>query len=127
MKVSDNTAISMPMRNLISIVITVAIGVWGYFGIVERATRLETSDTLFEADLLKKADQTPKNLEIFMLIEELFKQTDKQQEALDKNIHTQIMLDHLQEQLEKALKDIEKLKDKVRQNGNSHSSNNVSG
>jgi len=120
MKVSDNTAISMPMRNLISIVITVAIGVWGYFGIVERVTRLETSDTLMEADLLKKADQTPKNLEIFMLIEELFKQTDKQQEALDKNIHTQIMLDHLQEQLAKALKDIEKLKDKVRENGNSH-------
>jgi hypothetical protein len=127
MKVSDNTAISMPMRNLISIVITVAIGVWGYFGIVERVTRLETSDTLMEADLLKKADQTPKNLEIFMLIEELFKQTDKQQEALDKNIHTQIMLDHLQEQLKKALQDIEQLKDKVRQNGNSHSSNNVSG
>jgi len=120
MKVSDNTAISMPMRNLISIVITVAIGVWGYFGIVERVTRLETSDTLFEADLLKKADQTPKNLEIFMLIEELFKQTDKQQEALDKNIHTQIKLDHLEEQLTKALKDIEKIKDKVRQNGNSH-------
>jgi hypothetical protein len=115
------------MRNLISIVITVAIGVWGYFGIVERVTRLETSDTLFEADLLKKADQTPKNLEIFMLIEELFKQTDKQQEALDKNIHTQIKLDHLEEQLSKALKDIETLKDKVRQNGNSHSSNNVSG
>ena len=111
MKVSDNTAISMPMRNLISIVITVAIGVWGYFGIVERVTRLETSDTLFEADLLKKADQTPKNLEIFMLIEELFKQTDKQQEALDKNIHTQIKLDHLEEQLSKALKDIETLKE----------------
>ena len=127
MKVSDNTAISMPMRNLISIVITVAIGVWGYFGIVERVPRLETSDQLMSSDLLKKAEQTPKNLEIFMLIEELFKQTDKQQEALDKNIHTQIMLDHLQEQLKKALKDIEQLKDKVRQNGNSHSSNNVSG
>ena len=127
MKISDNTSVAMPMRNLISIVIAVAIGVWGYFGIVERVTRLETSDTLMEADLLKKADQTPKNLEIFMLIEELFKQTDKQQEALDKNIHTQIMLDHLQEQLKKALQDIEQLKDKVRQNGNSHSSNNVSG
>ena len=120
MKVSDNTAISMPMRNLLSIVITVAIGVWGYFGIVERVTRLETSDQLMSSDLLKKAEQTPKNLEIFMLIEELFKQTDKQQEALDKNIHTQIKLDHLEEQLEKALKDIEKLKDKVRKNGNSH-------
>ena len=118
MKVSDNTAISMPMRNLISIVITVALGVWGYFGLVERITRLETSDTLFEADLLKKADQTPKNLEIFMLLEELFKQTDKQQIALDKNIHTQIKLNHLEEQLSKALSDIEKLKDKVREHKN---------
>ena len=120
MKVSENTSISMPMRNLISIVITVAIGVWGYFGIVERVTRLETSDQLMSSDLLKKAEQTPKNLEIFMLIEELFKQTDKQQEALDKNIHTQIKLDHLEEQLTKALNDIEKIKDKVRKNGNSH-------
>ena len=78
-------------------------------------------------NLLKKAEQTPKNLEIFMLLEELFKTSDKHQEALDKNIHTQIKLDHLEEQLTKALNDIEKLKDKVRQNGNSHSSNNVSG
>ena len=120
MKISENTAVSMPMRNLISIVITVALGVWGYFGLVERITRLETSDTLFEADLLKKADQTPKNLEIFMLIEELYKQSDKHQLLLDKNIHTQVKLDHIEVQLEKALSDIEKLKDKVRQNGNSH-------
>ena len=120
MKVSDNTAISMPMRNLISIVITVAIGVWGYFGIVERVTRLETSDQLMSSDLLKKAEQTPKNLELFMLIEELYKQIDKHQELLDKNIHTQVKLDHIAIQLDKALTDIEKLKDKVRQNGNSH-------
>ena len=60
------------------------------------------------------------NLEIFMLLEELFKQTDKQQLSIDQNIHTQIKLDHLEEQLTKALKDIEKLKDKVRENGNSH-------
>ena len=120
MKVSDNTAISMPMRNLISIVITVAIGVWGYFGIIERVTRLETSDQLMSSDLLKKAEQTPKNLELFMLIEELYKQSDKHQELLDKNIHTQVKLDHIAIQLDKALTDIEKLKDKVRQNGNSH-------
>ena len=127
MKISDNTSVAMPMRNLISIVIAVAIGVWGYFGIVERVTRLETADTLMESDLLKKAEQTPKNLEIFMLIEELFKTTDKHQISLDKNIHTQIKLNHLEEQLEKALNDIEKLKDKVRKNGNGYSSNDVPG
>ena len=118
MKISDNTSVAMPMRNLISIVIAVAIGVWGYFGIVERVTRLETADTLMESDLLKKAEQTPKNLEIFMLIEELYKQSDKHQLLLDKNIHTQVKLDHIEVQLEKALNDIEKLKDKVRKNGN---------
>jgi len=118
MKISDNTSVAMPMRNLISIVIAVAVGVYGYFGLTERITRLETSDTLFEADLLKKAEQTPKNLELFMLIEELYKQTDKHQELLDKNIHTQVKLDHIEVQLEKALTDIEKLKDKVRKNGN---------
>ena len=69
-----------------------------------------------QSDLLK-AQQEPKNLEIFMLIEELFKQTDKQQESIDNNIHTQIKLDHLEEQLSKALIDIERLKDKVRENG----------
>ena len=89
--------------------------------------KLETADTLFKADLLKRAEQEPKNLEIFMLLEELFKQTDKQQLSIDQNIHTQIKLDHLEDQLNKALKDIEKLKDKVRENGNSHSTNNVSG
>ena len=128
MKISDNTSVAMPMRNLISIVIAVAIGVWGYFGIVERVTRLETADTLMESDLLKKAEQTPKNLEIFMVIEELFKTTDKHQISLDKNIHTQIKLNHLEDQLEKALDDIEKLKNKVRQNGKySNSTNDVSG
>ena len=53
-------------------------------------------------------NKEPKNLEIFMLMEELCKQTDKHQELLDQNIHTQIKLDHLEEQLTKALKDIEK-------------------
>tara|TARA_R100001443_G_scaffold558_1_gene2243 strand:- start:4206 stop:4568 length:363 start_codon:yes stop_codon:yes gene_type:complete len=120
MKISENTSVAMPMRNLISIIIAVAIGVYAYFGVIERLNRLETSDILFAEDLLKKADQTPKNLELFMLIEELYKQTDKHQVLLDKNIHTQVKLDHIEVQLEKALTDIEKLKDKVRKNGNSH-------
>ena len=120
MKISENTSVAMPMRNLISIIIAVAIGVYAYSGVIERLNRLETSDILFAEDLLKKADQTPKNLELFMLIEELYKQTDKHQVLLDKNIHTQVKLDHIEVQLEKALNDIEKLKDKVRKNGNSH-------
>ncbi len=123
--VSSNSKISMPIANLIMVIALVASTVFGYSSLTNRITALETNDTLMESDLLKKAEQTPKNLEIFMLLEELFKQTDKQQLSIDQNIHTQIKLDHLEEQLSKALRDIEKLKDKVRENGNSYSSNNV--
>ena len=126
MKINENTNIGLPLRNLIGLIAAIVIGAWFAFGVIERLNKLETADILFKEDLLKRAEQEPKNLEIFMLIEELFKQTDKQQLSIDQNIHTQIKLDHLEEQLSKALKDIEKLKDKVRENGNSHSTNNVS-
>ena len=62
MKVSDNTSVALPLRNLVSIIGAVAIGVWAYFGIIERLNKLETSDTLFEADLLKKRNRRPKIL-----------------------------------------------------------------
>ena len=125
MKINENTNIGLPLRNLIGLIGAIVIGAWFAFGVIERLNKLETQDTLMQSDLLKKAQQEPKNLEIFMLLEELFKQTDKQQESIDQNIHTQIKLDHLEEQLSKALKDIEKLKDKVRENGNSYSVNDV--
>ena len=118
--VSDKTRLNIPIANFVVIVSIIISTVYGFSNLQNRITSLETQDQLMSSDLLKKAEQTPKNLEIFMLIEELFKQTDKQQEALDKNIHTQIKLDHLEEQLTKALNDIEKLKDKVRKNGNSY-------
>ena len=127
MKINENTNIGLPLRNLIGLIAAIVIGAWFAFGVIERLNKLETADILFKEDLLKRAEQEPKNLEIFMLIEELFKQTDKQQLSIDQNIHTQIKLDHLEEQLSKALKDIEKLKDMVRENGNSHSINNVPG
>ena len=118
--VSDKTRLNIPIANFVVIVSIIISTVYGFSNLQNRITSLETQDQLMSSDLLKKAEQTPKNLEIFMLLEELFKQTDKQQEALDKNIHTQIKLDHLEEQLTKALNDIEKLKDKVRKNGNSY-------
>ena len=77
MKVSENTNVSLPIRNLLAIVAAVAVGVWAYFGVVERLNKLETADHLFSADLLKKAEQEPKNLEMYMLIEHLAKQIDK--------------------------------------------------
>ena len=120
LNISDKSKISMPIANLFMVVALVASSVFGYSSLTNRITTLETSDQLMQSDLLKKAEQTPKNLELFMLIEELYKQSDKHQELLDKNIHTQVKLDHIAIQLDKALTDIEKLKDKVRKNGNSH-------
>tara|TARA_R100001594_G_scaffold143468_1_gene191429 strand:+ start:16 stop:390 length:375 start_codon:yes stop_codon:yes gene_type:complete len=118
--VSDKTRLNIPIANFVVIVSIIISTVYGFSNLQNRITSLETQDQLMSSDLLKKADQTPKNLEIFMLIEELYKQIDKHQLLLDKNIHTQVKLDHIEVQLKKALNDIEKLKDKVRKNGNSH-------
>ena len=124
MKISDNTTIGMPIRNLIAITVSVALGVWAYFGVIERLNILETNRQLMEADLLKKAEQTPKNLEIYMLIEMNAKQIEKHASQLEENLHTQVMLEHLEEQVDKLLKDVEKLKDATRDiqfaNGNGH-------
>ena len=115
MKISDNTSIAMPMRNLISIVVAVAVGVWAYFGIVERINTLETSKQLMEADLLKKAEQTPKNLEMLMLIEMNAKILQKHQTQLDENIHTKVLLTEANKKIDKLQEDVEKL---IRKNGN---------
>jgi len=124
MELSDKTTIGMPIRNLIAIATSVALGVWAYFGVIERLNILETNRQLMEADLLKKAEQTPKNLEIFMLIEHNAKQISEHNEQLEENLHTQVMLEHLEEQVDKLLKDVEKLKDQTRDiefaNGNGH-------
>tara|TARA_R100001510_G_C7488680_1_gene97468 strand:+ start:137 stop:511 length:375 start_codon:yes stop_codon:yes gene_type:complete len=124
MEISDKTTIGMPIRNLIAIATSVALGVWAYFGVIERLNILETNRQLMEADLLKKAEQTPKNLEIFMLIEHNAKQISEHSQQLEENIHTQVMLEHLEEQVDKLLKDVEKLKDATRDitfaNGGSH-------
>jgi len=124
MEISDKTTIGMPIRNLIAIISGAILGVWAYFGVIERLNILETNRQLMEADLLKKAEQTPKNLEIYMLIEMNAKQIEKHALQLEENLHTQVMLDHLEEQVEKLMKDVEKLKDATRDiqfaNGNGH-------
>ena len=124
MEISDKTTIGMPIRNLIAIISGAVLGVWAYFGVIERLNILETNRQLMEADLLKKAEQTPKNLEIYMLIEMNAKQIEKHSMQLEENLHTQVMLEHLEEQVDKLLKDVEKLKDATRDiqfaNGNGH-------
>ena len=99
-KLNENTNVSLPIRNLIALVAAVAIGVWAYFGIVERLNKLETSDTLFQADLLKKAEQEPKNLEMYMLIEHLAGQIESIKKEIEASRYNKVNIDHLKEQVD---------------------------
>ena len=114
MKISDNTAISMPMRNLLAILAAVAMGIFAYTEITARLTSLETSRELFQADLLKKSEQLPTDQEQFMLVEDLYKTTEKLEKNQEQNMTNKVNIEFLSKQLEKALEDIEKLKDKAR-------------
>ena len=110
MKVSENTSISMPIRNMLAIVAAVAIGVWAYFGVIERLNQLETADTLFKADLLKRAEQEPKNLEMYMLIEHLAGQIEDIEKEIQESRYNKVNIDHLKEQVDALQKQIDKLR-----------------
>ena len=118
MKLSDNTSISMPARNLLSILGATALGVWAYFGIIERLNNIETRATLFEADLLKAADQKPIDQEQYMLLEFSAKQLEKVTTEMESMMNNRVNIDFLKNQVSKLQKDVEELKDKVRNNGN---------
>ena len=118
MKISENTSVAMPVKNMIGIVVAVAMGVFAYTEVTARLTSLETSRELFQADLLKKSEQLPTDEEQFMLIEDLYKSTEKLEITQEQNMTNKVNIQFLNKQLEKALLDIEKLKDKVRANGN---------
>ena len=117
MKISDSTAISMPMRNLLAICAAVAFGIFAYTEITARLVSLETSRELFQADLLKKSEQLPTDQEQFMLLEDLYKTTEKLEKTQEQNMTNKVNIEFLNAQLEKALDDIENLKDKIRANG----------
>ena len=106
MKINENTNVALPIRNLLAIIFGVAIGVWAYFGIVERLNRLETSDTLFQADLLKKAEQEPKNLEMYMLIEHLSGQIESIEKEIEASRYNKVNIDHIKEQVDMLQKKI---------------------
>ena len=120
MKISENTSVSMPMKNMIGIIIAVAMGVFAYTEVTSRLTSLETSRELFEADLLKKSHQLPVDQEQFMLLEDLYKTVEKIEKRIEDMMHNKVNIEFIQKQLSKALEDIENLKDKVRANGNGH-------
>ena len=131
MRVSDNTAISMPMRNLLSILAAVGIGVWAYFGIIERLNTLETDNTLMKSDLEKAVEfsikwprgelgSLPADSEQFLLIESLLTDVEDIQEEIKESRHNAVNILRLQKDVEKILEQIELIKDKVRSNGNSN-------
>ena len=128
-KISENTGVEMPIRNLLSIIVAVAVGVWAYFGIIERLNKVETELIIINTDLEKNTEfrikwprgemgSLPADSEQFMLIEHLAGQLEK----LAKNIETgkapfdqqqKLTLDFYKSRIEKLEDQIEKLKDKV--------------
>ena len=117
MKISENTSVSMPIRNMLMIIAGVVAGVIAYTELTGRLTSLETSRELFEADLLKKSEQLPTDQEQYMLLEAIFSDVEKLQKNQEQNMTNKVNIEFTQKQLEKILADVEELKDKVRANG----------
>ena len=141
--ISDNTAISMPVRNMLAIIGAVAVGVWAYFGVLERITMLETKSVLSEKDLNQHVERIeaevvknsefrikwprgemgslPADSEQFMLIEDLYGSVEKMEKHIESMANNRINIEFLQKQVEKMMSDIEKLKDanrEIKYNGN---------
>ena len=110
MKISENTNIGLPLRNLIGLIGAIVIGSWFAFGVIERLNKLETADHLFQADLLKKVEQEPKNLEMFMLIEHLAGQIESIEKEIEASRYNKVNIDHLKEQVDVLQKQIDKLR-----------------
>ena len=144
MKVSSETSVAMPMRNLISIVVAVGLGVWAYFGLIERLNQAETSIILIKADIVDEVARIDGNIESlvegdianntefrikwprgdmgtlpadseqYMLIEFLSGQVEDMVEEMAGMMNNSVNIKRLQLDIEKLLKDVETLKDKIR-------------
>ena len=134
--ISESTAISMPMKNLLAIISAVAVGVWAYFGVLERITMLETKAQLSEKDLnqlnetlsadIEKNNEfrikwprgelgsRPADSEQFMLIEHIAGQLEQIQESMEDMMNNGVNIKRLQEDVKILRDDVEKLKDSNR-------------
>ena len=117
MKINEGTKVSTDLKTILGIVAGVALGVFAYTELTGRLVSLETSRELMQADLLKASDQKPVDQEQLMLLEDLYKTTEKIEKRIEDMMHNKVNIQFLQKQMEKALSDIEVLKDKVRANG----------
>lgn len=136
LRVSDTSAISMPIRNLISIVAAISVGTWAFFGIQERLNKLETFEQLIRKDLEQgvatlKADinknnefrikwprgelgQASADQEQYLLIEHLSGQAEKIQNRIEAGMSNGVNITRLQEDVKTLRADVETLKDKQR-------------
>ena len=125
LKISEEAAVQMPMKTVASLIALVAIGTWAYFGINEALNKHNTQLELMERDLELNSEfrikwprgllgSLPADSEQFMLIEELYKQTDKMQIRLDSMMHNEVNIEALSKAVNKLQGDVEKLKDKQR-------------
>ena len=137
LKVRDNTGVDLSLKNLISIIVAVAIGVWAFFGIQEKLNKNSTQLEIMNKDLVMNTEfrikwprgllgSLPADSEQFMLIEELYKQTDRQQERIDNMLHNDVNIQALEKAVDKLQKDVERLKDKQRSFSNGNGNDNHS-
>jgi len=130
-KVRESTGVDLSLKNLISIIAAVAVGVWAFFGIQERLNKNSTQLEIMNKDLVMNTEfrikwprgllgSLPADSEQFMLIEELYKQMDKVQIRVDSMLHNEVNISALTKAVTKLQNDVEKLKDKQRDfaNGN---------
>ena len=131
MKVSDNTSVSMPMRNLLSILAAVGIGVYSYFGIIERLNNIETQGKLMQLDLTKNTEfrikwprgdlgSLPADAQQDLLLEFMAGQIEAVQEEMESMMSNTVNIKRSQQDIERLLNDVEKLKDKLRESNGSH-------
>jgi preprotein translocase subunit YajC len=131
LRISEEAAVQMPMKTVASLIALVAIGTWAYFGVIETQNTHNTRLQLMESDLEKNTEfrikwprglmgSLPADSEQFMLIEDLYKQVEKMQQTQEMNMTNKVNIEFIMKQMDKALRDIEKLKDKQREfaNGN---------
>ena len=132
-KISDEASVQMPMKTVASLITLVAIGTWAYFGLIETQNKLLTKVELMSSDLEMNTEfrikwprvqlgSLPADSEQFMMIEDLYKSVDKLQKAIEDGMHNKVNIEFLTKQMNKALNDIEELKDSNREihykNGN---------
>ena len=128
MKVSENTNIQLPLRNLISIIGAVALGVWAYFGVIERLNTIETNGKLMIADVEKNSEfrikwprgemgSLPADSEQFLLIEDMIVDIEKLTTRVDDMMNNKVNIERLIKDVDKLTESLETLKDKVRANG----------